>query len=105
GLYAAGILSALGVSFISRRLFWRGAVEPFLMELPTYKLPDPKNVLRSLYIRAKIFLTRAGTIIFPMMIIVWFLSSFPGAPAGAADPAINYSLAGRIGHLLQPVFG
>ncbi|MGZ6014533.1 MAG: ferrous iron transporter B [Phenylobacterium sp.] len=103
GLYAAGILSALGVSFVTRRLFWRGAVEPFLMELPAYKLPDPVNVLRSLYIRGKIFITRAGTIIFPMMILVWFLSSFPGAPAGAADPAINYSLAGRIGHLLQPL--
>ena len=102
GLYAAGILSALGVSFITRRLFWRGAVEPFLMELPAYKLPDPVNVLRSLYIRGKIFITRAGTIIFPMMILVWFLSSFPGAPAGATDPAINYSLAGQIGHFLQP---
>ena len=103
GLYATGIVSALGVSFITRRLFWRGAVEPFLMELPAYKAPDPVNVLRSLYIRGKIFITRAGTIIFPMMILVWFLSSFPGAPAGATDPAINYSLAGRIGHLLQPV--
>ncbi|HZZ32867.1 MAG TPA: ferrous iron transporter B [Phenylobacterium sp.] len=102
-LYAAGILSALGVSFITRRLFWRGAVEPFLMELPAYKLPDPMNVLRSLYLRGKIFITRAGTIIFPMMILVWFLSSFPGAPAGATGPAINYSLAGRIGHLLQPL--
>jgi ferrous iron transport protein B len=103
GLYAAGIVSALAVSFVTRRLFWRGAVEPFLMELPAYKLPDPLNVLRSLYLRGKIFITRAGTIIFPMMILVWFLSSFPGAPAGATDPAINYSLAGRIGHLLQPL--
>jgi len=103
GLYAAGILSALGVSFITRRLFWRGAVEPFLMELPAYKTPDPLNVLRSLYLRGKIFLTRAGTIIFPLMILVWFFSSFPGAPAGATDPAINYSLAGQIGHLIQPL--
>jgi ferrous iron transport protein B len=102
GLYAAGILSALGVSFITRRVFWRGAVEPFLMELPAYKLPDPVNVLRSLFLRGKIFISRAGTIIFPIMILVWFLSSFPGAPAGAADPAINYSLAGRIGHFIQP---
>ena len=102
GLYAAGILSALGVSFITRRVFWRGAVEPFLMELPAYKLPDPVNVLRSLFLRGKIFVTRAGTIIFPIMILVWFLSSFPGAPAGETDPAINYSLAGRIGHFIQP---
>jgi ferrous iron transport protein B len=103
GLYATGIVSALAVSFVTRRVFWRGAVEPFLMELPAYKTPDPVNVIRSLYIRGKIFITRAGTIIFPMMILVWFLSSFPGAPAGATDPAINYSLAGRIGHFLQPL--
>jgi ferrous iron transport protein B len=101
-LYAAGIVSALGVSFITRRLFWRGAVEPFLMELPTYKLPDALNVARSVLLRGKIFIKRAGTIILPMMIAVWFLSSFPGAPVGATDPAINYSLAGRIGHLIQP---
>ena len=103
-LYATGIVSALGVSFVTRRLFWRGAVEPFLMELPAYKVPDPKNVIRSLYLRGKIFITRAGTIILPMMILVWFLSSFPGAPEGASGPAINYSLSGRIGHLLAPVF-
>jgi ferrous iron transport protein B len=104
GLYAAGILSALGVSFVTRRVFWRGAVEPFLMELPSYKLPDAENVARNLLLRAKIFLTRAGTIIFPLMILVWFLSSFPGAPAGATGPAINYSIAGRLGHLIQPAF-
>jgi ferrous iron transport protein B len=103
GLYATGILSALGVSFVARKFFWRGAVEPFLMELPTYKAPDPENVARSLLLRANIFIMRAGRIIFPIMVAVWFLSSFPGAPAGAADPAINYSIAGELGHLLQPL--
>jgi ferrous iron transport protein B len=103
GLYAAGILSALGVSFVTRRIFWRGAVEPFLMELPTYKLPDAENVLRNLFLRAKICITRAGTIIFPLMILVWFLSSFPGAPAGATGPAIDYSQAGKLGHLVGPL--
>ena len=104
GLYAAGILSALAVSFVTRRFFWRGAVEPFLMELPTYKAPDPENVARGLLLRAKIFIMRAGRIILPLMIAVWFLSSFPGAPTGATDPAINYSIAGQLGRLLQPVF-
>jgi len=103
GLYAAGILSALAVSFVTRRLFWRGAVEPFLMELPTYKTPDPLNVARNLFLRGQIFVTRAGTIILPLMIVVWFLANFPGPPAGATDPAINYSLAGVIGHWLQPL--
>jgi len=104
GLYAAGIFSALAVSFVVRRIFWRGAVEPFLMELPAYKVPDPANVARNLFLRGQIFLTRAGTIIFPLMVLVWFLSAFPGAPAGATDPAINYSIAGQIGHWLQPAF-
>ena len=103
GLYAAGILSALGVSFVTRRLFWRGAVEPFLMELPTYKLPSAENVARSLWLRASIFVSRAGRIILPLMVLVWFLSTFPAPPAGAIGPAIDYSLAGRLGHLLAPL--
>jgi ferrous iron transport protein B len=103
GLYAAGIASALAVSFVTRRLFWRGAVEPFLMELPSYKLPDPENVVRSLWLRATIFVSRAGRIILPLMIVVWFLANFPGPPPGATGPAINYSLAGVIGHWLQPL--
>src|ERR1700710_1754029 len=47
GLYAAGVLSALAVAFVMRRLMWRGQVEPFIMELPAYKVPDAKNVLAS----------------------------------------------------------
>jgi ferrous iron transport protein B len=103
GLYASGIVSALAVSFVTRRLFWRGAVEPFLMELPTYKLPSAENVLRNLLLRGQIFVSRAGRIIFPIMVGIWFLATFPGPPPGATDAAINYSLAGRLGHLLEPV--
>ncbi len=103
GLYATGILSALGVALVLRRVFWRGAVEPFLLELPNYKLPDPKNVVLGVLQRARIFLRRAGTIILAMMILIWFLASVPGAPPGATDPAINYSIAGRLGHVIAPV--
>ena len=103
GLYATGILGSLGVALVVRRIFWRGASEPFLIELPSYKVPDPKNILRGLLLRAQIFLRRAGTIIFSMMVLVWFLSSFPAAPAGATGPAIDYSLAGMLGHLIAPI--
>ncbi|CAN5458473.1 ferrous iron transport protein B [soil metagenome] len=102
-LYAAGIFSALGVSFIMRRFFWRGVSEPFMMELPTYKKPDPTNVARNLLLRGQIFMSRAGRIILPLMVLVWFLSTFPYAPAGATAPAIDYSFAGMIGHFIQPV--
>ena len=103
GLYASGILSALAISFVIRRVFWRGTVEPFLMELPTYKMPEPKSVLRNLLVRAKIFLNRAGRIILPMMILIWVLSTFPYPPEGATQPAIDYSFAGMIGHAIQPL--
>ena len=103
GLYAAGIISTLAVALVIRRIFWRGEVEPFLMELPTYKTPSVESVLRNLWQRAEIFVNRAGRIIFPLTVIIWFLSTFPGPPAGATEPAINYSLAGRLGHLLEPL--
>ncbi len=104
GLYAVGIVSALTVAFVIRTFFWRGLVEPFLMELPAYKMPDPANIARNLWQRANIFLNRAGRIILPMMVVVWFLSTFPYPPAGATGPAIDYSFAGMIGHFIQPIF-
>ncbi len=102
GLYASGIVSGLIVAFVIRNLFWRTASEPFMMELPTYRLPDPANVLRNLMQRAGIFINRAGRIILPLMVLVWVLSTFPYAPAGAPGPAIDYSFAGMIGHAIEP---
>lgn len=103
GLYATGTISALVMAFIIRRLLWRSASEPFLIELPAYKMPDARNVLRGVWQRGRIFLHRAGTIIASMMVLMWFLSSFPGAPAGATGPAIDYSLAGMIGNFIHPL--
>ncbi|HRD27063.1 MAG TPA: ferrous iron transporter B [Caulobacter sp.] len=103
GLYAAGILSGLIVATVIRTLFWRSASEPFMMELPTYRWPDPENVARNLMQRAMIFINRAGRIILPLMVLVWVLSTFPYPPAGATGPAIDYSFAGMIGHVIQPL--
>ena len=103
GLYAAGILSGLLVAFVIRTLFWRSASEPFMMELPTYRWPDPENVLRNLWQRGMIFINRAGRIILPLMVLVWVLSTFPYPPEGATGPAIDYSFAGMIGHFIQPL--
>ena len=86
-----------------RKVFWRGAAEPFLMELPAYKTPEVKSVLLGVWTRAKIFLRRAGTVILSMMVVIWFLSTAPGPPLGAVGPAINYSFAGMIGHAIEPV--
>jgi ferrous iron transport protein B len=74
-----------------------------MLELPDYKLPRLKNIALGIVMRAKIFLERAGTTILSMMVLIWFLASFPRPPAGAAEPAIDYSLAAMIGHALEPI--
>ncbi|HEY5128450.1 MAG TPA: ferrous iron transporter B [Bradyrhizobium sp.] len=104
GLYAAGIMSALGVSFLIKFFMWRDyAPAPFMLELPDYKMPRLKSIAIGVYTRAKMFLQRAGTTIFSMMVLIWFLASFPLAPAGADGPAINYSFAAMIGKALEPL--
>ncbi|GAA0526329.1 ferrous iron transport protein B [Rhizomicrobium palustre] len=104
GLYAVGILSALGVSFIAKQFFWHQEMSPpFMLELPDYKVPSAKSVVLALANRATAFLKRAGTTIFAMTILIWFLASFPQAPAGATGPAIDYSLAAMIGQALHPL--
>ncbi|SFJ39761.1 ferrous iron transporter B [Celeribacter neptunius] len=103
-LFAAGVISALLVAFISRMLFRRNEIPaPLMLDLPDYKLPQLRGVALGLWQRAYAFLRRAGTIIFTASIVVWVLSTFPYPPAGATEPAINYSFAAMLGHLLQPL--
>lgn len=102
-LYGAGIVSALTVALVIRKLFMKGASEPFLMELPAYKRPELGNVLVSVWVRLKAFLTRAGTTILAIMVVIWWLSNSPLPPPGATGPAIDYSFAGRIGHFVAPL--
>jgi ferrous iron transport protein B len=104
GLYAVGILSALGVSFLIKFFMLRDYTPaPFMLELPDYKMPRTRSVAIGVYTRAKAFLQRAGTTIFAMMVLIWFLASFPQPPVGAEGPAINYSLAAIIGKAIAPL--
>lgn len=103
-LYVAGIASALAVSWIIKRVRRDKSEHALLMELPSYRLPGARNIAIGLWERALIFLRRVTTIILSLTVLLWFLSTFPGPPPGATLPAIDYSLAGRIGHLLEYVF-
>lgn len=103
GLYLAGGIAPLAVAYVFRRSLLKGPKPPLLIELPTYKWPSFKGVGIGLFERAKIFLRRAGTVILSLSILIWFLSSYPKAPIGAAEPAIHYSYAGQIGHAVEPV--
>ena len=107
GLYLAGVVSAMGVAFVLKHTILRSGYQPLLLELPEYRLPVLRNLALGLWERAQIFLTRVGTIILSLMVVLWFLASFPAPPAGATGPAIQYSIAGMLGRalgtLLAPV--
>lgn len=104
GLYVAGILSALAMSWTMKKFRRDKGEHPLLLELPSYRLPHLRDLAVGLYERGMIFLKRVGGIILALTILLWFLLSFPAAPADATLPAIDYSFAGRIGHAMAVFF-
>ncbi len=102
-LYFAGVASALLVAWVIKR--WRGGHDThlLLLELPDYQWPKPGNLLLGLWERARVFLQRAGGIILALMVLLWFLSTYPAPPAGATGAAIEYSFAGQLGQALAVV--
>jgi ferrous iron transport protein B len=103
-LYLLGVAGAMVVAFAIKRIFMRGDYHPLMLELPEYKRPNIRNLVLGLWERARIFLGRVGSVLLTLMVVLWVLSSFPAPPPGATEPAIAYSLAGRIGHALLLVF-
>ena len=104
GLYVAGILGALAVAWVLKRLTARGQTRTLMMELPSYHMPSIRNVALGLWQRVAIFMKRVGGVILVLTIALWFLASFPGAPEGAIRPAIEYSFAGTLGRWLAVIF-
>jgi ferrous iron transport protein B len=102
-LYCAGIISAMGVALIMKQRA-RHRYQALMMELPAYRLPNPRNLVMGLVERGALFVTRTGTIILPITIVIWFLSAFPPPPAGLVGPAIRHSFAGMIGQFLGVFF-
>ncbi|MCU7376142.1 ferrous iron transporter B [Paucibacter sp. O1-1] len=103
-LYLAGIMVALAVAWVLKRLTAGGQTRTLMMELPRYHWPTARNVLIGLWQRVKIFLRRVGGIILVLSVLLWLLASFPAPPAGAAGNAIEYSFAGTLGRALAVVF-
>ncbi len=103
-LYVAGVAGAVLVALLIRWLSRRTSYHPLLMELPEYHWPSLRNLIMGLWERTQIFLTRVGTIILALMVLMWFLASYPQPPAGAIGPAIRYSFAGMLGAGLQTLF-
>lgn len=99
-IYLLGIVVALIVAAILKRTMFKGLSTPFVMELPTYKVPSIKGVLLHTWEKVKGFLRKAGTIILACSIVLWALSIFPlGVEYGSAD-----SVLGMIGSVIAPIF-
>ncbi len=103
-LYVAGVVSAMAVAGLLKLTVARGMQHPLMLELPSYRWPHGRNLLMGLLERARIFIMRVGNIILSLMVVLWFLSSFPAPPDGAIGPAIQYSYAGMLGHALEVIF-
>ena len=104
GLYVAGIVGALAVAFVMKRLRGDREEHALMLELPSYRLPHPRDILIGLWERARLFIVRVGKIILSITVILWILATYPTPPADWAGTAIDYSFAGRIGHSIEWLF-
>ena len=103
-LYLVGVASAMAVAYVLKRAGAGARFQSLMLELPAYHWPILRNLAIGLWQRVEIFLSRVGTIILALMVILWALSSFPAPPPGATGPAIQYSIAGHLGSWLDVIF-
>ena len=100
GLYALGIVAAVGTAFLLKRTLLKAEPTSFLMELPPYRIPSPRSIGLRLVDRSRIFLRRAGRVIFTVAIVLWTLTQFPRTELG--PPEIDDSALGTIGQVIEP---
>jgi ferrous iron transport protein B len=103
-LYIVGVVSAMAVAFVLKHRGPGAGFHSLMLELPAYHWPNLRNLGIGLWQRVEIFMTRVGTIILALMVILWALSSFPAPPPGATGPPIQYSVAGHLGAWLAVLF-
>ncbi len=101
-LYVLGILVGILSGLIFRKTLFKGQTAPFVLELPPYRWPSPRNTLLHVWERVKHFLEKAGTIIFAMSVVLWFLENFDLTFHMVDDTA--KSILGVIGGFLAPLF-
>lgn len=99
-IYLLGIVLAILVARLFKGIFFKGEVAPLIMELPPYRMPTIKNLIFHMWERGSLFLRKAGTIIFGVVVLIWLLSSLP--------PGVEYaskeSIIGRVGSFIAPIF-
>ena len=103
-LYVLGVAGAMAVAWVLKRTGASAGLQSLMLELPAYHWPNLRNLGIGLWQRVEIFMSRVGTIILALMVILWALSSFPAPPPGAVGPPIQYSIAGHLGAWLAVLF-
>ncbi len=101
-MYLGGILVSVLAGLVLKKTLFHGDAAPFIMELPNYRLPTPRNVLRQMWDKAKDFVQRAFTVIFLATVVVWFLQNFTFRFTQAAT--IQESMLGVMAGWIAPIF-
>ncbi|MCK6461766.1 MAG: ferrous iron transport protein B, partial [Planctomycetes bacterium] len=121
-MYALSVVAALVAALVLRKTLFRGEASTFILEMPRYKVPSPRDVLRTVFDRGAVFVKQAGTVILAMSVVLWFLAYFPrsdevrqraetriaaGEPeeevrAEEAGEQVRQSFAGRLGRAIEP---
>ncbi|MBO5926736.1 MAG: ferrous iron transporter B [Clostridia bacterium] len=104
GMYILGVVTAIVSVLLMRSTSLKGETPPFIMELPTYHLPQFKNLMLHLWDKAKHFISKAFTIILASTIVIWVLSHFSFAWVFLSDEQIDQSILANVGKLFQPIF-
>ena len=99
-MYLLGIVLAVLMALLLRKLFFKGKPSPLIMEMPPYRMPTLKSSAIHMWEKGSVFLKKAGTVIFLGVIIIWFLSTYPGGPGSD----IECSYVAMLGHWVQPIF-
>lgn len=102
GMYALGTGGAFFFAWLFNKGIMRRVSSPMILEMPDYKMPALKSILLHMWERARLFLTRAGTVILGLSILIWAASTYPKSE-GTASEQLAHSVAGKAGHLIEPV--
>lgn len=103
-MYVLGVVVAICAVILMRATTMKGEVPPFIMELPAYHMPQPKNLALHLWDKTKHFVKKAFTIILASTILIWFISHFSWTWQFLADEQMDQSILAGIGGLIQPLF-
>lgn len=101
GIYLLGIVIAILVGLLFKNTLFKKDEQPFILELPEYKLPSLKSIILNAWDKSKGFIVRAGTLIFAVSIVVWFLTYFN--MSGYTDE-ISTSFFAKLGGIVAPIF-